>query len=551
MHCICSKLRYLSHELFGDIVLSSFGTMDFTLSVILYAIAAWIRIYIHYLAQYLYLLGQNTPVYAFELHVLFISFKYSSETLSTATEVGIVAIGPIATTLVFMLMMLCGMVLYQGVHSFPTFLSKFFAYYGVLNIFNPLLIFLIDLFYHHYTCNVISTACANNYNSSDCACYYGDFIKLWYRMVNLEGSGFTGAFLTAIIYLGIGVLSCLLLHEYLLYIHRSGRILDLWRRINANSTEEFFLPDDFEISCEELQFILKKNMLFNAQSKHLNVTRRVVVQEGYEDLSNVPLSNSNLLEEDDKKNNHNASSSWYDALVAFTNPNPPQPSNNTLLPTGTIARKPGTNDKKKKQVTYCKRYLIYQYNKQTKQEYLFRHFLLNATGQIFEIFHDLHQQTQQPAASSNIVASLPLVDNKLMINTSSEEPNNGGKMHLFDQVMQGNTNNNNYSTQSTPVSPRQIAMQAMQSTSKLYTLPRMVENDDEIVQNDGLDDLEGVEDAQFPDRYISDDAVTSPMHSPQKNNATTTGGSGSHDRNEIEEDEDDHLSLKDEENFLM
>lgn len=37
-------------------------------------------------------------------------------------------------------------------------------------------------------------------------------------------------------------------------MHRDGRILDIWRRINGQ-TEDFFIPDDFEISRDELNSI--------------------------------------------------------------------------------------------------------------------------------------------------------------------------------------------------------------------------------------------------------------------------------------------------------
>ncbi|RYY82378.1 hypothetical protein EON63_13480 [archaeon] len=51
-----SKLRYLSLELFGDLVPFLFGTFEFYSSVFLYLFALWMRIYVHFLAQYLYLL---------------------------------------------------------------------------------------------------------------------------------------------------------------------------------------------------------------------------------------------------------------------------------------------------------------------------------------------------------------------------------------------------------------------------------------------------------------------------------------------------------------
>lgn len=51
-----SKLRYLSLELFGDLVPFLFGTFEFYTTVLLYMFALWMRIYVHYLSQYLYLL---------------------------------------------------------------------------------------------------------------------------------------------------------------------------------------------------------------------------------------------------------------------------------------------------------------------------------------------------------------------------------------------------------------------------------------------------------------------------------------------------------------
>jgi len=73
----------------------------------------------------------------------------------------------------------------------------------------------------------------------------------------IEGSGITGAFITLLLYLGSVILSMLLLYEYLVNVHRDGRILDIWRRVNAPA-EEFFLPHDFEISKEELLDVIHK-----------------------------------------------------------------------------------------------------------------------------------------------------------------------------------------------------------------------------------------------------------------------------------------------------
>lgn len=433
--------------------------------------------------------AESARVYAFELHVLFVSFKYSSVSLTTATEVGVVAIGPIATTLIFMLMVICGTIMYKQIHYFPTVLSKFFAYYGVVNILSPVLIFLIDLFYHHYSCELVSAACKENYNSADCACYTGDFIKLWYRMINVEGSGFTGAFITALIYLGIGVVSCICLHEYLLYIHRSGRVLDLWRRINASSAEEFFIPDDFEISVEELKFILKKNQLFNQQSKHLNIERKIVIQEGYETQAAATIAEDN--------NDSSIFSMLYSSLRTA----------NSILP----MPKP----------VYCKRYLIYQKNKETKQEFLFRHFLLNESGQILEIFHDL--QAKNVRGKNN---------------NAAENQQSGGENHLFNQVVNAKTTNNLTidtldgvgSLDNSLISPGGVMMHTSGKMQSSFTTG-------DVDQNDGIDDMDDIE-HELPQNYLPDDGA----ESPHKSNMV---------KDPNEESDEDHLSLRNDDDSLV
>ena len=50
-------------------------------------------------------------------------------------------------------------------------------------------------------------------------------------------------------YVGLGVLAGFLLYLYLLYVHMNGRMLDVYRRLHG-STESFFVPHDFEVTCE-------------------------------------------------------------------------------------------------------------------------------------------------------------------------------------------------------------------------------------------------------------------------------------------------------------
>jgi hypothetical protein len=54
--CFYSKLRYLYAETFGELSYYMWGTFDFWVTLVVYLIALWIRMYLHYIGEYLYLL---------------------------------------------------------------------------------------------------------------------------------------------------------------------------------------------------------------------------------------------------------------------------------------------------------------------------------------------------------------------------------------------------------------------------------------------------------------------------------------------------------------
>lgn len=273
-----SKVRYMMLELFGDLFPVNYGTLDFYVGIFCFVFALWMRIYIHYLSQYLYILGVGTPLYDFQLGVLQISFKYASLSVSDATEVAIVAIGMLGNIVMMLILSLFGVMMYRMTDLMPDGFSKFFAAYGVVIVLDPYLITIIDLIYHNYGCNSYSEACKLSYPSAECDCFYGDFVKLYSRMLRDEGSGITGAFITFVLFFSCSVLSLFLLYEYLVYIHRDGRILDLWRRITAPN-EEFFIPDDMEVSRDELMLVLSKCRRWIGPA---GARRKVVIEEAIE-----------------------------------------------------------------------------------------------------------------------------------------------------------------------------------------------------------------------------------------------------------------------------
>jgi hypothetical protein len=276
---VTSKLRYMWLELFGDVSNRyMLGTLEFWTTICISLFALWLRIYVHYLAQYLYLQSIPTPVYGYNGNALDVIFKYSSESISNSNEIALVALGPISLMVVFSAVMFFASLFYRFSDYLPLVLSKFFAAFGMACVFDPVLTFLVDLLYHNYDCESVNSACIEDYTSNACDCFEGDFIKLWNRMERLEGSGITGGIITIIVYIATTIVSAQLLYHYLVYIHRDGNILDLWRRINAPE-EEFFLPHDFEVSSKELAQICKKVKTWRGPS---GFTRILTVEDDLE-----------------------------------------------------------------------------------------------------------------------------------------------------------------------------------------------------------------------------------------------------------------------------
>ena len=123
---------------------------------------------------------------------------------------------------------------FQFAKFLPDVCSKFIACYGIATILDPVLLFIVDIAYHNYNCSSYYSSCMTDYTSNKCLCFNGDFIKLFNRTINEEGSGVTGVILVVIIYVISIIVSTLLLYEYLVYVHKDARILDLWRRVKGN-----------------------------------------------------------------------------------------------------------------------------------------------------------------------------------------------------------------------------------------------------------------------------------------------------------------------------
>ena len=85
----------------------------------------------------------------------------------------------------------------------------------------------------------------------------GDAYKLYWHFDRYEKNGIIGIFITVFLYIVTMFSAATILYMYFLRVHNSGRLLDVYHRLNGKE-EQFFVPYDLEISLEELTYICRK-----------------------------------------------------------------------------------------------------------------------------------------------------------------------------------------------------------------------------------------------------------------------------------------------------
>ncbi|CAK4098589.1 unnamed protein product [Aphanomyces euteiches] len=247
------KLRYLQQELFADMGLQHASTWHFWLLMVFLLLALWLRVYIHYLGQWLYLRGSNVPVFDFRPQLVTCVLKYTWDTIPTATEIGVITVGVLFNMLAFAAFMATAWLCQHLIGEFPDIGSNFIACFGLATVFDPLLVLAVDLIQHNYDCGSTCT----DPSAALCTCIEGDAFKLYKRFKSQDGSGVVGVVLTLLLY---GILMCaaaVVFYTYLLHFHMNGRMLDVYRRVHAREGV-FFVPNDFEVSAADVALLCEK-----------------------------------------------------------------------------------------------------------------------------------------------------------------------------------------------------------------------------------------------------------------------------------------------------
>lgn len=251
------KLYYLRHELLVDLGASNFKTLEFWRLVALLLFTLWVRVYVHYVMQWVFLRGNRIPVYDFRPQWTTCLVKYTWRTIATSTEIGVIVFGVLGNALLFGFFALCAAVGQRFVGELPHFASSFIVCVGLATVLDPYLVLVVDVVLHHYSCSSFSAECLESLASTKCKCVEGDAFKLYVRFLAQEGSGLVGIIMTLIIYAALTCVSLVCVYAYLLHVHMNGRMLDVYRRVHGQE-DDFFVPHDGEIGLPDLRAICEQ-----------------------------------------------------------------------------------------------------------------------------------------------------------------------------------------------------------------------------------------------------------------------------------------------------
>ncbi|XP_076188213.1 uncharacterized protein LOC143157278 [Aptenodytes patagonicus] len=259
---VVERFHFVVYAAFSELGATHWRSRDFWLLVLLVVLLWFVRLYLHYLSQWLFLQTISVPVTKFQLFPHTVKLCYQNSLLQTSEELVMVVVGPLTLNAGLLLMVLIRWGCQQLFDSFPSFLSKFIIALGLWTVLDPLAVFVVD--------SVLGRL-GNSVEKP-----IADAAKLYWVFVRAEESGIPGALITVMLYTVLFIISSTVLYLYFLRLHSEGWLLDVFRRIHGEEGT-FFVPLDLEISNQELSYIMKRA----EQWRGINGERRMVAVSDY------------------------------------------------------------------------------------------------------------------------------------------------------------------------------------------------------------------------------------------------------------------------------
>uniref|UniRef100_A0A8C9PB30 Orofacial cleft 1 candidate gene 1 protein n=1 Tax=Spermophilus dauricus TaxID=99837 RepID=A0A8C9PB30_SPEDA len=253
---------------FSELQLAQWQSQGFWYIILLMASLWFLRLYLHYLGQWLFLWAISTPVTKFHFYPYTVELCYPSSLLRVEEELPVVVVGPLMLNAIIFLLVLIRWGCQLLFASCPDALSKLIIAMGLWTVLDPLAVFIVDTFLGRLT--------------PDGEIPMADAAKLYWAFVRSRQPGILGVMITMLLYILLFIISALILYLYCLRLHSDSWILDAFQRIHSEESK-FFIPYDLEISNQELSYIVKRSQ----QWRGINGERRkvhcceVVLLSGY------------------------------------------------------------------------------------------------------------------------------------------------------------------------------------------------------------------------------------------------------------------------------
>ncbi|CAK7318805.1 Orofacial cleft 1 candidate gene 1 protein [Vulpes lagopus] len=217
-------LHFVRVSVFSELQLAQWRSQGFWYIILLMASLWFLRLYLHYLGQWLLLQAISTPVTKFHFSPFTVELCYPTSSLQIAEELLVVVVGPLGLNAVILPLVLIRWGCQLLFASCPDVLSKLIITMGLWTILDPLAVFIVD------------TVLGRLMHNGDTP--IADAAKLYWVFVRTMESGVLGIMLTV--------------------LHSDSWILDAFQRIHSEEVM-FFMPYDLEISNQELSYIVKRS----------------------------------------------------------------------------------------------------------------------------------------------------------------------------------------------------------------------------------------------------------------------------------------------------
>ncbi|VDI72896.1 Hypothetical predicted protein [Mytilus galloprovincialis] len=238
------KLQYVGRQFLAELGLSQWRSREFWGMLLMFIIVFFLRMYMHYIGQWLFLNAISIPINKFNFLPYTVELNYQSNLMKTREEIAVVWLGPIMNIVIFILLVIFCWLSQKLFGLFPDIGCKFTVAYGLMTLLDPLFIMIVDCILKRYIDDAVNPE--------------ADFMKLYWHFERAEGSGLAGIFITSFLYLFIMFMTASIIYMYFLRLHNNGRMLDVYWRLHG-AEDNFFNPYDLEVSNQELNYIVKKS----------------------------------------------------------------------------------------------------------------------------------------------------------------------------------------------------------------------------------------------------------------------------------------------------